>query len=201
MFSARSRDSLLLLGAPATGPAQGPPGTAALKEKSAALAAESRATLLQLYALESRLGQARSDLARIDARAAAARTRQQDAARRRHAAAQQTLAVAQQRLAAQLRLLYEQDQPDPIAVVLGATSLADGDRRPGHAQPDGAGDEAGRRAGALGPGADPPDGAGPRRRAEHTRAARRTLAATAAGLEQAQSERAAYLAQVRRSRR
>ena len=33
------------------------------------------------------------------------------------------MAVAQRRLGEQLRLLYEQDEPDPIAVVLGATSL------------------------------------------------------------------------------
>ena len=112
---------LLLLGAPATGPAQGP-GVGALKEKSAALAARSREAVIQLYALESRLQQARGDLARIDARAAAL-AQQQDFARRRHQAAQRTMAVAQFRLGRQLRILYEQDEPDPIAVLLGATSL------------------------------------------------------------------------------
>ena len=112
---------LLLLGAPATGPAQGP-GVGALKEKSATLAARSREAVVQLYALESRLQQARGDLARIDAQAAAL-ARQQDSARRRHRAAQRTMAVAQFRLGRQLRILYEQDEPDPIAVLLGATSL------------------------------------------------------------------------------
>ena len=185
---------LLLLGAPATGPAQGP-GVGALKEKSAALAARSHEAVIQLYALESRLQQALSDLARIDARAAALAL-QQDSARRRHQAAQRTMAVAQFRLGRQLRILYEQDEPDPIAVLLGATSL----------------DEVIEGLESISRTARATQGV-----IEQTRSARRlivrtqralavqvgrtqairaTVAATAAGLEQARTERTAYLAQL-----
>ena len=78
--------------------------------------------MLDLYALGSRLEQARAELARLDARLAVLR-REQASAQREYAAALVTGARAQGQLGAQLRLLYEQDQPDPIAVVLGATSL------------------------------------------------------------------------------
>jgi 3D (Asp-Asp-Asp) domain-containing protein/peptidoglycan hydrolase CwlO-like protein len=186
---------LLLLGVPATGPAQGP-GVGALKEKSAALAARSQEAVVQLYALESRLQQARDDLARVDARAAALQ-RQQDSARRRQRAAQRTMAVAQLRLGRQLRLLYEQDEPDPIAVVLGATSLSEAIEglesisRTARAT-EGVIEQA-RDAGKL------------IRRTERelavqvarTRAIRARVAATAAGLEQARGERTLYLAQLR----
>jgi 3D (Asp-Asp-Asp) domain-containing protein/peptidoglycan hydrolase CwlO-like protein len=187
---------LLLCGIPATGPAQ-TPGTTALKEKSAALAAESRATVLQLYALESRLQQARADLARIDRRATAL-ARQQASARLRYRAAQQTMAVAQLQLGRQLRILYEDDPPDAIAILLGATSLAEAIE----------GLEAlSRTARATNRVIDQARSARTlvRRtqkdlaaRAEQTRVARERVAATAAGLEQARSERASYLAGLRR---
>jgi 3D (Asp-Asp-Asp) domain-containing protein/peptidoglycan hydrolase CwlO-like protein len=186
---------LLLLGAPATGPAQGP-GVGALREKSAALAARSREAVVQLYALESRLQQANGDLARIDARAAAL-ARQQDSARRRHRAAQRTMAVAQFRLGRQLRILYQQDEPDPIAVILGATSLdeaIDGlENITRTARATKAVIEQARSARRL----------IARTQRElavqvgRTRAIRATLAATAAGLEQARAERTTYLSQLR----
>ena len=112
---------LLVLGAPATLPAQGP-GVEGLQQKQAALAAESRVAVVQLYGLESRLAQARSDLARVQARADAL-GREQVSVRERVRAAKRTTTAAERRLGAQLRYLYEQGEPDPIAVVLGATSL------------------------------------------------------------------------------
>jgi 3D (Asp-Asp-Asp) domain-containing protein/peptidoglycan hydrolase CwlO-like protein len=186
---------LLLLGIPATGPAQGP-GVGALKEKSAALAARSQEAVVQLYALESRLQQARGDLARIDARAAAL-AQQQESTRRRHRAAQRTMAVAQFRLGRQLRILYEQDEPDPIAVLLGATSLDEAieglESISRTARATEAVIEQARSARTL--------IARTQRelavRVSRTRAIRATVAATAAGLEQAQVERTAYLGQLR----
>ncbi len=186
---------LLVLGIPATGPAQGP-GVGALKEKSAALAARSREAVVQLYALESRLQQANGDLARIDARAAAL-AQQQDSARRRHRAAQRTMVVAQFRLGQQLRILYQQDEPDPIAVILGATSLdeaIDGlENITRTARATKAVIEQARSARRL--------IARTQRelavRVGRTRAIRATLAATAAGLEQARAERTTYLSQLR----
>lgn len=106
--------------------------------------------------------------------------------------------VAQFRLGQQLRILYEQDEPDPIAVVLGATSLdeviegLESISRTARATESVI--EQARSARTL------------VRRAQgrlavqirRTRAVRATVAATAAGLEQARVERLSYLAQLRR---
>jgi cystine transport system substrate-binding protein len=128
---ARSHRSIFLLAAfagfllsvvcPAAGPAQ-TPGVGVLQQRQAALATQEQAAVVQLYGLESRLSQARTDLARLDARAAAL-TRKEQTARRELRAAEKTLLASQRRLAAQLRYLYEHGEPDTIAVVLGATSL------------------------------------------------------------------------------
>jgi 3D (Asp-Asp-Asp) domain-containing protein/peptidoglycan hydrolase CwlO-like protein len=112
---------LLVLGAPAPVPAQSP-GVGQLRHRQASLAAESRAAIVQLYGLESRLAQARSDLARVQSRARAL-ARTEASVRLRLKTARQTMVVAQRDLGDQLRYLYEQGTPDPIAVVLGATSL------------------------------------------------------------------------------
>jgi 3D (Asp-Asp-Asp) domain-containing protein/peptidoglycan hydrolase CwlO-like protein len=172
----------------------------ALKQKRAAVTVQSREVVLQLYALESSLQQARVDLARIDARAAML-VRLQNSARQHYRAAQGTMTIAQQRLGRQLRILYEQDEPDPLAVVLGATSLADaiegleGLSRTARATRSVI--EQARAARTL------------VRRTQRalaaqfarTLAVRTTIAATAAGLEQARGERASYLADLRREQK
>ena len=84
----------------------------------------SRAAALDLYALGTRLDQTRAELARIDAQLAALRE-EQAAARQEYRAALVTQTRAQQQLGAQLRLLYEEDEPDPIAVILGSATLND----------------------------------------------------------------------------
>jgi 3D (Asp-Asp-Asp) domain-containing protein len=186
---------LLVLGIPATGPAQAP-GVGALKQKSDALAAQSRAAVVELYGLESRLQQARDDLARIDARAADLAALQASA-RRRYRAAQRTMAVAQVWLGRQLRLLYEQDEPDPIAILLGATSLdaaiegLEGLSRTARAT------EAVIRQARSARTLVVRVRAQLTAQVERTRAARSRAAATAAGLEQARAERAAYLGRLR----
>jgi 3D (Asp-Asp-Asp) domain-containing protein/peptidoglycan hydrolase CwlO-like protein len=114
---------LLVLGVPAPLPAQGP-GVGQLRERQATLAAESRAAVVQLYGLESRLAQAQSDLARVQVRARSL-ARTQASVRHRLQAARRTMVTAQHDLGNQLRYLYEQGTPDAIAVVLGATSLED----------------------------------------------------------------------------
>jgi cystine transport system substrate-binding protein len=187
---------LLILGAPATLPAQGP-GVGTLRQKEAALAAESRAAVVQLYGLESRLDQARSNLSRVQAHAEAL-GREQASVHRRVRAARRTTAVAERRLGAQLRYLYEQGEPDPIAVVLGATSLEEAI--------DGL-DAVHRSARATQTVLDQAHAARGRlsdlqrqlaRQVAQTNEARSRLAETAAGLEQARAERAAYLAGLRR---
>jgi peptidoglycan hydrolase CwlO-like protein len=168
----------------------------ALRKKSASLAAQSREAVVELYALESRLRQVQSDLARTDARAAELAKRQASA-RLRYRAAQQTMAVAQLRLGRQLRILYEQDEPDPIAIVLGATSLEEAIEgleslsrtaratRSVIAQARAARTLAQRVRQELAVQVD------------RTRAARAQLAELAAGLERAQDERSAYIARLR----
>ena len=124
-------------------------------------------------------------------------SRKQAGARREYQAARQTMTKAQKQLGAQLRLLYEQDEPDPIAVILGSSSLndvidgLDNIRRIAHAT-ESVLDQAKRARVRV-----------QRERRElaaqaaRTDAARERVAASEAELERAQSERTAYLAQLR----
>ena len=98
------------------------PRAGALRAQQAALGKREHATLLELYALESRLAQDRSTLASLRARADEL-SRARDLARRRAAVVRHSLATARRRLAQTLRMLYKQDQPDPIAILLGAASI------------------------------------------------------------------------------
>ena len=186
---------LLVLGIPATGPAQAP-RVGALKQKSAALNAESRRAVVDLYALDSALTRARADLARIDAQAASL-ARRQAAAQLRYRAAQETLTAAQQRLGRQLRALYERDDPDPIAVVLGASSLADAlDELENISRTARATESVvaqSRAARALVARVRVELAA----RVARTRAAQARLVATTRDLERAHSERSAYLDRLR----
>ena len=186
---------MLIAGLPATGPAQGP-GVTGLKEKGAELERRSQEVLLDLFALGSRLDRARGDLARLDARAAAL-ARRQESARREYRAALETQSNAQLQLGGQLRLLYEHDQPDPIAVILGAASFnaaiedLDNIKRIARAT-DSVLDQAKRAKQRVS-----------RQKAQlaaqvaRTKAAHDRVAAGAAELERASSERSAYLSQLR----
>jgi 3D (Asp-Asp-Asp) domain-containing protein/peptidoglycan hydrolase CwlO-like protein len=95
-----------------------------LRSTRAVLQAREQAALLQLYALSSSLDRARGELADAQARVADVR-RQRAAAGHRLRAARRTLRLAQQRLGAELRRLYESGRPDVLAIIFGATSLAD----------------------------------------------------------------------------
>ncbi len=184
-----------MAGLPANGPAQAP-GVTGLKERGAELERRSRQALLDLYALGSRLDQARADLARLDAQAAAL-ARRQESARREYRAALETQSNAQLQLGGQLRLLYEQDQPDSIAVILGAVSFneaiedLDNIKRIAHAT-ESVLDQAKRAKQRVS-----------RQKAQlaaqvaRTKAARDRVAAGAADLESARSERSGYLTQLR----
>ena len=186
---------MLIAGLPATGPAQGP-GVTGLKERGAELERRSQEVLLDLFALGSRLDRARGELARLDARAAAL-ARRQESARREYRAALETQSNAQLQLGGQLRLLYEHDQPDPIAVILGAASFnaaiedLDNIKRIAHAT-DSVLDQAKRAKHRVS-----------RQKAQlaaqvaRTKAAHDRVAAGAAELERASSERSAYLSQLR----
>lgn len=81
--------------------------------------------LLELYALDSRLQTAQARVAYLATEAAKLR-RERTALRSKLGAARATLGIAERELAFQLRTLYEQGEVDPLAVVIGATSLRDG---------------------------------------------------------------------------
>lgn len=93
-----------------------------LRQSDADLAAKERSAAIELFALESSLAEARAEAAALERQAAAAAQRLR-AARLELTAAQGTLRATERFLGARLRILYEQGQTDPIAVVLGAESL------------------------------------------------------------------------------
>jgi 3D (Asp-Asp-Asp) domain-containing protein len=95
-----------------------------LIQQNAALAAKSRSTLLDLYALDSRLARARAHLVALRIRTAEVRA-EREAAQHRLTVARRSLAAAQVVLGRRLQLLYEQGDSDPVAVVLGASSVDD----------------------------------------------------------------------------
>jgi 3D (Asp-Asp-Asp) domain-containing protein len=95
-----------------------------LSRQNADLAARSRGAVLELYSLDSRLARERTRLVELRIRTAAVKG-ELAAARQRLRAARQTLKLSERSLAARLQLLYEQGDTDPLAVVLGASSVAD----------------------------------------------------------------------------
>jgi 3D (Asp-Asp-Asp) domain-containing protein len=112
--------SALLLGASLAG-AQ---NTAALKQHQRVLVSRSHGALLGLYALDSRLAQARSQLAQMHARVVALHDEQRQVEAELKIVAR-NLQVSQQLLATHLRTLYEEGEPNALAILLGSTSLDD----------------------------------------------------------------------------
>jgi 3D (Asp-Asp-Asp) domain-containing protein/septal ring factor EnvC (AmiA/AmiB activator) len=115
--------TLLLLGAPAPGGADSS-SVQQLREQNQTLSERSHSALVELYSLESRL---RSEQARVDS----LRT-EIDAIRAQRASVQQRLAsvhrlvrVSQRQLEQRLVRIYEEGQPDALAIVLGSESLRD----------------------------------------------------------------------------
>jgi 3D (Asp-Asp-Asp) domain-containing protein/peptidoglycan hydrolase CwlO-like protein len=133
MHPAAARGAALLAGlflalpaASATGadPARARQKAADLRRQTSVLEGRSHRALLDLYSLETRLAAARSSVASLDA--AAARVRSEQAlVRRQMGIARRALGVSQRLLAQQVRTLYEQGDTDPLAVILGSTSLND----------------------------------------------------------------------------
>ena len=84
--------------------------------------------LLGLYALDSQLHAWRSRVASLEAEAATLQ-KKRSALRQELDAARTSLKTGQHQLALELRALYERGNVDPVAVMLGATSLTKGLRR------------------------------------------------------------------------
>ena len=115
----------LLLGASLSGAAGADrKGGEALRRQQVGLSARSHTALLSLYALDSRLTRARSELARLRSRAEALRTEEQRV-RQEAAVVAGNLRASQRLLGNRLLTLYEEGEPSALAVLLGATSLDD----------------------------------------------------------------------------
>lgn len=95
-----------------------------LRAEQSNLADRSRGAVLGLYALDTKLVRARAELAAVRARAAEV---ERERARVAHdiTIARRVLRESQRQLGARLRTIYEEGNPDAIAVLLGATSLDD----------------------------------------------------------------------------
>ena len=102
----------------------GAQNTATLKRHQRALSTKSRSALLGLYALDSRLAQARNELARIHAHVAALRAEREQLAQQLKVVAS-NMRVSQRLLGTHLRTLYEEGEPNAIAILLGSSSLDD----------------------------------------------------------------------------
>src|SRR5207253_3218113 len=101
---------------------------AKLQQRQRVLATRSHSALLGLYALDSRLAQARSQLVRIHARATAL-VAEQAQVRQELTIVARNLKVSERLLGSHLRALYEQGEPNTIAILLGSSSLDDAVRR------------------------------------------------------------------------
>jgi 3D (Asp-Asp-Asp) domain-containing protein len=95
-----------------------------LRRQNEDLAARSRGVVLELYSLDAKLAREQARLVELRIRSAEVKG-ELAAARQRLGAARETLKVSERSLAARLALIYEQGDTDPLAVVLGASSVAD----------------------------------------------------------------------------
>jgi 3D (Asp-Asp-Asp) domain-containing protein len=103
-------------------------GTSAPEGTAQQLETRTHQALLGLYALDSKLQAWRSRLASLEAAATALR-RRRVSLRQELGAAQASFETGQHRLSLDLRALYERGNVDPVAVMLGATSLTKGLRQ------------------------------------------------------------------------
>ncbi|MGZ4403887.1 MAG: 3D domain-containing protein [Gaiellaceae bacterium] len=99
-------------------------GAGSLRQQQRGLATRSQTALLRLYALDSRLVRARSELAGLRSRAQSLKLERERVQQEIEIVAG-NLKASQRLLGDRLRALYEEGEPDAIAVLLGATSLDD----------------------------------------------------------------------------
>jgi 3D (Asp-Asp-Asp) domain-containing protein len=112
-------------------PASGADSPSSLREQARQLAqendqiaSESRAAVLTLYSLDSRLSRVQAELAALRARAAAVEQKRIET-RHELRIARHVFKASQRHLAERLRTVYEQGNSDPLAIVLGAKTLDD----------------------------------------------------------------------------
>ena len=120
LFGAALAVGVLIAGStPLSGVAETAP---ALRTQADSLRRSEAAALLELYAAESSLARAQADLSHLEERSAQL-ARAEQGARQRTEIVRRSLRASQKRVAVLLRELYVQGEPDPISVILGATSL------------------------------------------------------------------------------
>ena len=93
-----------------------------LRDENAALAGQARGAWLSSVSLGTRLEETRAGLARLQARTRSIAADRAEA-EQSLGIARRTLTLSQQRLARRVRLLYEQGDTDPMAVLVGAKSV------------------------------------------------------------------------------
>ena len=113
---------LLAVAVLAGGAAGSPPGAADLRKQEARIEARHRAAVLSLFSLETQLTRARDHLATVRSRAAAVR-QETASVRLRLMIAGRALSLSERQLGHRLRALYMAGDADPIAVILGSSSL------------------------------------------------------------------------------
>ncbi len=93
-----------------------------LRSENGSLSAQAQAAWLSSVTLETRLEQTQAALVRLRARTRTIADRRAEATHSLQLA-RRTLAVSQENLGERLRLLYEQGETDPMAVLVGAKSI------------------------------------------------------------------------------
>ncbi|HWH55862.1 MAG TPA: 3D domain-containing protein [Gaiellaceae bacterium] len=95
-----------------------------LSQQNSVLATQSRAAVLTLYALDSKLARTQAELVTLQAEATKL-SRQRARTKQQLGVARRTFSNSQRHLADRLRNVYEQGDSDPLAIVLGAKTLDD----------------------------------------------------------------------------
>jgi cystine transport system substrate-binding protein len=109
---------------PAVGGADTSDSPQSLRRENSALAVQSRAAVLSLYSLDSRLNAANARLVQLRDRTQQLRRQRASVARQLHVA-HSGVTISQRRVAERLRLLYEQGDVSAVEVVFGSKNLDD----------------------------------------------------------------------------
>jgi len=189
-----------VLAAPAVGGAGSSPSLSSLRSQDAALAAKKRSAVLGLYALDAQLSTARARLSGLQAQLRSLRA-QRAVLREVLGIARRDTRRAQAHLAQRLRMLYEQGSVEPLEIVFGAKSLDEALTSLDNLQGVAAQDKATLRT--VTDARSEYTQASSRLAGDTARVAAETdaAAAAAASLEQARSERSAYVASLVAERR
>jgi 3D (Asp-Asp-Asp) domain-containing protein len=176
------------------------PTAGELRQREADLADQTRSAVLGLYSLDSRLDAARTQLATLQARSEELR-RERSETRTQLAIARRAYRISQGQLADRLRVLYEQDEIDPIAIVLGSASLDEAmNGIDGLNHLASQNESVIEQTRATGRQLTTLSGSLAARQSELTRL-QESAASTAASLAQAHAERAAYIGRLANERR